>query len=137
MFYLLPKNHKSPESWPVPNRIPAGRPIVSDCGSQSYRVAEYIDYYINPLAQLHQSYVKDTYDFVQKLSSLSVPTNTFIFSIDVDSLYTNIETERGLLAIESAFQQHPRQDRPDKELLELLKITLTCNDFEFNNTFYL
>lgn len=100
-------------------------------------MAEYIDYYINPLAQLHQSYVKDTYDFVQKLSSLSVPTNTFIFSIDVDSLYTNIETERGLLAIESAFQQHPRQDRPDKELLELLKITLTCNDFEFNNTFYL
>lgn len=102
LFYLLPKIHKPPESWIVPFKIPAGRPIVSDCGSEFYRVAEYIDYYINPLAQLHPSYVKDTYDFVQKLSLLSVPTSTFLFSIDVDSLYTNIETERGLAAIRAA-----------------------------------
>uniref|UniRef100_A0A671VT22 Uncharacterized protein n=1 Tax=Sparus aurata TaxID=8175 RepID=A0A671VT22_SPAAU len=50
LFYLLPKIHKAPESWTVPFKIPTGRPIVSDCGSESYRVAEYIDYYINPLA---------------------------------------------------------------------------------------
>lgn len=47
-----------PKSWMVPFKISAGRPIVSDCGSESYRVAEYIDYFLNPLAQKHQSYVK-------------------------------------------------------------------------------
>lgn len=35
-FYLLPKIHKNPETWTVPNRDLSGRPIVSDCGSKSY-----------------------------------------------------------------------------------------------------
>lgn len=137
LFYLLPKIHKAPESWTVPFKIPAGRPIVSDCSSESYRVAEYIDIYINPLAQLHPSYVKDTYGFVKKLSRLLVPTNTFLFSIDVDSLYTNMDKERGLAAIRAAFQRSLREDRPDEEILQLLKISLTRNDLELSNKYYL
>lgn len=78
--------------------IPVGRLIVNDCGSESYRMAEYMDYYINLLSQIHPSYVKDTYDFVQKLSALVVPASGFLFSVDVDSLYTNIEMKRGLAA---------------------------------------
>uniref|UniRef100_A0A8C9ZVX9 Uncharacterized protein n=1 Tax=Sander lucioperca TaxID=283035 RepID=A0A8C9ZVX9_SANLU len=40
-FYLLPKIHKKER-----------RPIVSDCESETYRTAEYIDYYLNPLSIL-------------------------------------------------------------------------------------
>lgn len=40
---LLPKVHKPQEKWTVPHRIPPGRPIVSDCGNESYGIAEYID----------------------------------------------------------------------------------------------
>ena len=43
IFYLLPKIHKPPEKWSVPHQIPPGRPIVSDCGSESYNTAEYIE----------------------------------------------------------------------------------------------
>ncbi|PWA28184.1 hypothetical protein CCH79_00021138, partial [Gambusia affinis] len=32
-FYLLPKIHKQLKDWTLPNRIPKGRPIVSDCGT--------------------------------------------------------------------------------------------------------
>ena len=60
LFYLLPKIHKAPETWPIPFKIPPGRPIVSDCGSESYWVAEFLDYYLNPLSILHESYLKDT-----------------------------------------------------------------------------
>lgn len=137
LFYLLPKIHKKPESWTVPFKVPAGRPIVSDCGSESYRVAEYIDYFLNPLSHMHASYVKDTYDFVNKLRTVKVPSNSFLFSIDVDSLYTNIETARGLLAVSKAFRNFPRKDRPDAEIIQLLEMTLTRNDFEFNNNYYL
>ena len=49
--------------------------------------------------------------------TLSVPTSTFLFSIDVDSLYTNIETKRGLAAIKTAFQRSPRVDRLVDQLL--------------------
>lgn len=137
LFYLLPKIHKKPESWTVPFRIPVGRPIVSDCGSESYRIAEYIDYFLNPLSHMHTSYVKDTYDFVNKLRAVRAPSNSFLFSIDVDSLYTNIETARGLLAVSKAFRKFPRKDRPDAEILQLLEMTLTRNDFEFNSNYYL
>uniref|UniRef100_A0A8C5H308 Uncharacterized protein n=1 Tax=Gouania willdenowi TaxID=441366 RepID=A0A8C5H308_GOUWI len=41
-FYLLPKIHKDPDSWTVPHKVPMGRPIVSDCGSESYRIADSI-----------------------------------------------------------------------------------------------
>ena len=30
-FYMLLKTHKPLESWTIPNKMPPGRPIVSDC----------------------------------------------------------------------------------------------------------
>ena len=37
-LYFLPNIHKDLDKWPVPNKMPPGRPIVSDCESESYRV---------------------------------------------------------------------------------------------------
>lgn len=47
-FYLLPKIHKQPQSWTVPSEVPPGRPIVSDCNSATYNVAEYVDHFLCP-----------------------------------------------------------------------------------------
>uniref|UniRef100_A0AAR2ILA8 Uncharacterized protein n=1 Tax=Pygocentrus nattereri TaxID=42514 RepID=A0AAR2ILA8_PYGNA len=52
-FYLLPKIHKSQESWSIPYEMPPGRPIVSDCGSETYATAEYIKYFLNPISTRH------------------------------------------------------------------------------------
>lgn len=52
------------------------------------------------------------------------------FSIDVDSLYTNIDIKSGLQVIKNTF-------RPDAEVLQLLEINVTKNDFVFNGEFYL
>lgn len=136
-FYMLPKIHKNPEQWTVPFRIPPGRPIVSDCGSETYQTAEYIDYFLNPLSVKHPSYVKDTYHFIGMIKNLKVPRNSLFFTIDIDSLYTNIDTKAGLTAVKNIFQKYPQQDRPDRQLLALLEINLTRNDFEFNNQFFL
>ena len=137
VFYLLPKIHKPPESWTIPHVLPKGRPIVSDCGSESYRVAEYIDHFLNPISHRHPSYIKDTYSFVSLLRNLSVPAHTLLFSADVDSLYTNIETDLGVRAVRAAFAKYPDHMRPGAQLLELLTLTLTRNDFEFNGNYYL
>ena len=45
----------------------------------------------------------------------------FIVTIDVDSLYTNINNTNGLEAVEHIFNKNPDPKRPDKEILELLK----------------
>ena len=98
-FYLLPKIHKDPDTWTVPHKVPSGRPIVSDCGSESCRAAEFVDFYLNPLSQKHPSYVKDTYEFVQIIKTTSMPPGALLFSIDIDSLYTNINTQLGLQSV--------------------------------------
>ncbi|XP_053087907.1 uncharacterized protein LOC117596799 isoform X1 [Pangasianodon hypophthalmus] len=136
-FYLLPKIHKDPQAWTVPSEVPQGRPIVSDCGSETYNVAQYIDYFLNPVSQLHPSYLKDTYDFINKIKNMTIPDSAFLFTVDVESLYTNISTEAGLQAITKCFNRYPDSSRPDAELLQLLEINLTRNDFEFNSQLYL
>ncbi|KAI5093842.1 hypothetical protein C0J45_15566, partial [Silurus meridionalis] len=62
LFYLLPKIHKDAKTWSIPFEMPPGRPIVSDCGSDTYATAEYIEHFLNPLSTRNPSYIKDTYD---------------------------------------------------------------------------
>uniref|UniRef100_A0A4W5LRR3 Reverse transcriptase domain-containing protein n=1 Tax=Hucho hucho TaxID=62062 RepID=A0A4W5LRR3_9TELE len=113
LFYLLPKIHQTPDTWTVPFKVPKGRPIVSDCGSESSPAAEFIDYFLNPISQRHPSYLKDTYHFIDTLHNLPVPTNAYLFTIDIDSLYTNINIPSGLAAVKSALRRYPDPDRPD------------------------
>jgi hypothetical protein len=136
-FYMLPKIHKDPNKWTVPNKIPPGRPIVSDCSSESYSISEYIDYHLRPLATSHPSYLKDTGDFLDKISQVEIPDDALLITLDVDSLYTNIDNQAGLEAVRQKFLECPDRGRPDNKLLELLKISLENNDFEFNGEWYL
>ena len=141
-LYFLPKIHKDLDKWPVPNKMPPGRPIVSDCESESYRVSEYIDSFLSPLATNHPSYIKDTHDFLQKIEQIKIPQNSFFVTLDVDSLYTNINNKEGLAAVAEAFAKTKHKDlnfslRPDKEIMDLLKLSLENNDFIFNDDWYL
>jgi len=137
LFYMLPKIHKERHKWSLPYEIPPGRPIVSDCSSETYRTAEFIDFFLYPLSFVHASYIKDTYDFLRKIRLLEVPQDAMLFTMDVDALYTNIDIQEGIQAIKNIFRKHPNKKRPDKELLQLLEINLTRNDFEFNGDFFL
>lgn len=136
-FYLLPKIHKEPEKWHPPFQNPPGRPIVSDCNSESHQTAEFIEHFLNPISNKHASYIKDSYHFIQIVKNLKIPANSSFFSMDVDSLYTNIETPSGILAVKNAFFKYPNKKRPDKELIELLEINLNRNDFVFDDKYYL
>ena len=137
-LYTLPKIHKDPKTeWFVPNKIPKGRPIISDCSSESYAVSEYIDHFLLPLACQHPAYLKDTNDFVTKIKNLTVPENALLISMDVSSMYTNIDNVTGLSAVRKAFHRNPDPDRPDEQILELLEICLSRNDFDFNGKTYL
>ena len=103
-------------------KIPPGRPIIADCGSERYASAEYIDHFSPPLAKQHKSYQKDTNDFINKIAGIKAKEGAFIATIDVDKQICN---------------KNPDPKRPDKEILELLKINLENNDFELNSQWYL
>lgn len=135
IFYILPKVHKEVGSWPSPY-MPPGRPIVSDCSSESYLVSQYIDSFLTPLSNKHPSYLKDTTDFLLKVTNKPIPENVLLVTGDVTSLYTNMNLNRTLASVKRIFSTYPDPTRPDKYLLQLLDITLKNNDFVFNNQVY-
>ena len=144
VFYSVPKIHKSLESWYRPPNMPRdcpptppGRPIVSDVGSQTYQIGKYISSQLKDLATSHKSYLKDTYDFLDKLKRLKVPPNAALVTLDVKSLYTNIDNQKGIDAVRRTMLRNPDPNRPDAQLLELLEICLTHNSFSFNGKKYI
>ena len=63
-------------------------------------------------------------------------------TLDVDSLYTNINNKEGLAAVAEEFAKTKHKDlnfslRPDKEIMDLLKLSLENNDFIFKDDLYL
>ena len=135
-FYVLPKIHKPNSKWKNP-RCPPGRPIVSDVRTESSKIAEFIDYYINKHARDLPPYVKDSFDFVQKIKNVRLDKNDIFIVGDVNSLYTNMNLNRTVAVIRRLFKRYPDTGRPDKLIIDLLDYTLKHNDFEFNGEFFL
>lgn len=136
-FYILPKIHKNISTWPIPNKMPPGRPVVSDINSESYRVSDYVDSFLKPLACKHPSYIKNSYDFIEKIKNCSINQNTYLVTGDVTSLYTNMKHDIMLSSITKIFNKYPDLNRPDNYLLKLLELMIKNNDFEFNSETYL
>ena len=136
VLYALPKIHKNLEKWTTRD-MPPGRPIISDCSSESYATAEYIEHFLKPLANKHDAFLKDTLDFLNKIKQETVAKDDLLVTFDVVSMYPNICHQMGLAAIKDAFQNNPDPRRPDDEILKLLEINLKCNDFTFNDETFL
>ena len=51
----------------------------------------FVDHYLQPLVHKIPSFVKDTYDFLNKLVTIGkLPSNSLLVTLDVSSLYANI-----------------------------------------------
>ena len=49
--------------------MPPGRPIMADVNSELSRISQYIDYFLQPLANAHEAYIKNTYHFIQFITN--------------------------------------------------------------------
>ena len=94
-FYLLRKIHKPVNTWTNSNTPPC-RPIISDCGS----VIQHIRIY-RTIANRHKSFVKNTEDILSKLSREKIPIDSFLVTLDIDSMYTNIGIDAGVNSVKS------------------------------------
>ena len=60
--------------------------------------------------------------FFCKIAEIKAKEGACIATIDVDSLYTNIDNTNGLETVKQIFNKKPDPKRPDKEILELYKL---------------
>jgi hypothetical protein len=127
-FYLLAKIHKK--------GIP-GRPIVSAIGSPTEHLSAFVDALLCPLVDSNASYIRDTTDFINKISTINVNEGSIIFTCDVTSLYTRINHPLGLRCIAKKLRDTHDFAFPKHRVLQALKLVLTCNNFEFNGKHYL
>jgi hypothetical protein len=136
-LYLLPKIHKN--KTPVP-----GRPIVSANNCPTERISQLVDHFLQPLVGSTKSYVKDTTDFLHKISMIhNLPQDSILCTVDVTSLYTNIPNEEGISACRKFLNSYRAQNnqqgtKPHTEsLMKCLQYVLTKNNFDFNGKHYL
>ena len=111
-FYGLPKIHKSKVICPEPYiRVlrPADlkfRPIGAGPRCPTSRLSNYVDILIKPFTLHVRSYLRDTIDFLNYLPR-TVSERTILVSFDVTSLYTNINHDLRVKAMEYWISKHP------------------------------
>ena len=90
-FRVLIKFHKLPKF--------GTRPIVNCINSATSRIAELIDFLLQPLVKQTNTYIKDTQYLINDLNKLKIDKNYNIFTADVSDLYMEIELSRLLEVI--------------------------------------
>ena len=130
VFYTLTKIHKL---------TLVGRPIISGCDGPTERLSSFVDKLLQPIAQIQDSYLKDTTHFIRFIENTRVPSNAFLVSMDVTSLYTNIPQEEGITIVCNAYEKFHDKNPPIAThlLKEMLSLILKENSFHFNGKDYL
>lgn len=118
-MYFLPKIHKTPLKL---------RPIVSCSGGPTERASRYLNRLLQPHARAVDSYVENSIEVINHLRDLTLPVNTTLVSLDVESLYTNISHPLAIATFTRRFQDHPKFVL----LLDLFKFVLFNNVLQFD-----
>ena len=114
-----------------------GRPIVADVNTESSNLCAFIDHFLQPYANKHPSYIKDTFHFINKIQDQPIHPVWLRFTADVESLYTNMDHDLIIQCIRDAWNLDNNPSPFYEYLLDLLSLTLRNNDFEFNSQFFL
>ena len=96
---LSPKIHKRLHDVP-------GRPVISNCGTPTEKISEFLDTQLKPIMQKSWSYIKDSGDFIRKIKNLTdISEGAILVTADVVSLYPSIPHQAGLEALKKALDE--------------------------------
>ncbi|CAN2391269.1 hypothetical protein PRIEUP_LOCUS1308, partial [Pristimantis euphronides] len=130
-FYFLPKIHKNLEN-------PPGRPIISGIGSLTANISSYLDTFLQRFVIALPSYLRDTGHLLNILKDQEWKENYLWASLDVKSLYSNIDHGLGIEAVKNFLRGDPLMPiRQQDFLLDLLRFVLTHNYFSFEDMIFL
>ena len=129
VIYGLPKIHK--EGTPV-------RPIISAVKTYNYNLAKWLNEILTPVVDTTHM-LKDTYDFVNKISTLDSNVSRYQVSFDVESLFTNVPTKETIdIILDMVYTADVKlfHNLTRNELKKLLIICTQESHFQFNGKFY-
>lgn len=129
-FYMLPKIHKDINPTP-------GRPIISNIKTATEKLSRWLHEELYPVLKSTDSFLQSTDDFLRTFDKTKDDiADTTLLTMDVESLFTSIETTNGVEAIRSLLKDQNWPDERVAKICELLTVVLTSNTFAFNGRLY-
>jgi hypothetical protein len=126
----MPKIHK--KKFPI-------SPIFASIGTYNQKLAKFLVEILTPLLENNQIILKDTFDFVNKISQLDTEIDVVILSFDVESLFTNIPTLETIDIILNQIYVKAKKYFHGLTKEELKKLLIVCTQqshFQFNGQYY-
>lgn len=131
-IYGLPKIHKNSTNPPL-------RPVISMVGTPTHKIAKHLnDTLIEYLNEKH--IIKSSNELILKLNSLSVDKISSFYSLDVESLFTNVPIHETVdIILNEAYRNssHNPPSIPEDTMKKLLLLCTTKTPFEFDGKTYL
>ena len=133
-FYLTYKIHKGMKNglWPT-------RPVCSDISSLPHGLGKWVDQMLQPIASSQPSYFKDSFEFKNIISQLTLPPGARLFTCDAKSMYTNIPTEPAIKHISTylhSIHGKPFLHYQPSTLIDAIKIVFRNNIIQFGDTYW-
>ncbi|CAJ0943869.1 unnamed protein product [Ranitomeya imitator] len=130
VMYILPKIHKNLQN-------PPGRPIVASTDSVLNPLSKFVEKILTPYTRLTKSFILDTSDFLSKIRNISsIPPDSLLCTLDVNSLYTSIVHDRGIAAVSLTLQEAEVDNNTHDLCIDLLNLVLRENFFLFEDDFF-
>jgi hypothetical protein len=116
----------------------SSRAIMSASGSLLFSLGIWVDSKLQPFACRQQAYFKNSQTLKQQLDATVVPENSYFFTADAVSMYTNIPTDHALQLIcdHICTTAHLVTGTPVEALCSALRIVMRCNIFTFGEPFW-
>jgi hypothetical protein len=128
-FYVLPKIHKTPIST---------RPIVASHSAPTKNASVFVHEHLLPLVQEFEWVAERSLDSVRDLEELAFyhpPHKIWLVTADVETLYTNINTEEGIDTVSPIIEE---KLKPNGKLIKhLLRWVLGNNYLRYGDTTYI
>ena len=112
--------------------------MISSINCHPSKISEYVNYHLQPIVKELPSYVQETTDFLRKINQIGfVPDNSYLVSLDVKSLYTNIPNAEGIQYVKTSLEKYSKRTASPKVITTFLALILTLKNFIFNCKNYL
>ena len=109
------------------------RPIINNNGHITSQLCKLVDLIIQPILRNTSTYLKDSQHLLQKCVDLKIDsTNVFLYSMDFESLYTNIQKNYAVTIITEFMSQYLDQ----KYITSAAFYIILSLIFDFNYFYY-
>ena len=114
------------------------RPIISAPGTYNYNLAKYLNELLTNAVSNDKFILKDTFDFLNKISKIELTEGDSLISFDVISLFTNVPIDETINIIKKRFFNNGRllDQMNFKTFEKLLRQCVQKSHFIFNKQFY-